>query len=241
MPAIVIAESFETGALGDYLRLSNCPGLTFVYSAGNGIFVADPHSGSQAAKLSNGLGSGGMGLSASSVELEAPSGATEIGFFLKIAAPDPVQTGSMVMAQIGWKPPGILSGSTEYLQTVFVYDAPGSLRLIGSVGGFDATYILTPDAWYEFNFKDTGDWSLSLVSGVVASGSLGPVPADRVLYATVNGEAGGLNTVDEFYYRPAPIEPPIARLYPRDDGLGIDGNARIHPPPKSRRIVGGHL
>lgn len=35
-------------------------------------------------------------------------------------------------------------------------------------------------------------------------------------------------------------ESPKTRLYPRDDSLGLSAGPRIHPPPRSRRIAGGH-
>lgn len=201
-PVIVFAESFETGTLGDYLRESDCPGLTYVYEDGCGIFIADPHSGSQAAELNDGVG--GPGLSSSTMELETPAGASEVGFYFKVSSAVTYFPGGRVQLNTGWRPVGGGVGSSE---TVQIDIDPYALTLHSTdTLGYDSTVSFALDTWHEVNIKDDGTWYVSDGSTVLDISGLNPLPDDRVLWVGAAGITGsGHGTaVDDFYYRPAP-------------------------------------
>lgn len=58
---------------------------------------------------------------------------------------------------------------------------------------------------------------------------------------------GDLLYIDDLDFTRLPFVPlvqaarPVTRLYPRDDAAGLSSAPRIHPPPRARRIIGGHL
>lgn len=110
--------------------------------------------------------------------------------------------------------------------------------------------------WHRLAWRPTGAWEVATAGGsVLASGSLTPIPRDyadptgeglRVqveadLFYTGGGGEGTFNgagaLVDDLYVwlRGGPA----TRIYPRDDSRGISGPARVWPPPKSNRLIGG--
>lgn len=207
-PALVIAEGFETGTLGDYLRLADCPGLTSVYAAGGGTFVADPHSGDQAALLFH--DSGGGSLTPSTLSLDVPDVlATEVGLFFKAISGAPATMTAKFM--VGSRKFTGLGSPIELWAEVDTSTLELRVREMPiSGGGSDNTYTLVQDDWYELNGNYDGDWVLTNGGGVVASGSVGATPENYALFASALGQgvsdasfAGDLVT-DDFYYRPPP-------------------------------------
>lgn len=115
----------------------------------------------------------------------------------------------------------------------------------------DGVVIDTTQQWFKFNWLPGGDWSIGPLSGApFLTGSIPQMPhAPAGPTDVVNFGVQVRRLIDISYPGPCLMDnlaiylggQPVTRCYPRDDGNGIDGNSRIHPPPKSRRIVGGHL
>lgn len=115
--------------------------------------------------------------------------------------------------------------------------------------------ILTRGQWYRIAVDlpggNTGSISIETEAGdvVYAQAFADLDPPDPARGMRVRAAVSGANTiptwmVDDFtvaYLEDSAAKLPAVRLFPRDDGLGLSSAARIFPPPKSRRIAGGHL
>lgn len=100
--------------------------------------------------------------------------------------------------------------------------------------------------WYEFALLDTGYWCLTAGGATVLDGSIGArtagdwyIGATADLTALVDGADPGSGVVDSLWLYGV-TNAPACRLFPREDGRGMSSAPRIHPAPRSGRIIGGH-
>lgn len=115
-----------------------------------------------------------------------------------------------------------------------------------SPGIHDLTWSMDTDLYASLGFSSTALWSHPGGAATWEDAWTNWVqPPDFPSWLQVDGlSIGGACAYTIHIYELSFVyttgAPPVARLWPRDDGRGISSAPRIVPPPKANRIIGGY-
>jgi hypothetical protein len=99
-------------------------------------------------------------------------------------------------------------------------------------------------AWMDIGLRrGDGWWVRDLEGGTYLAASYPwTIPAGSLSWSLSCEQENSSNRtmVDTIYGYPGSNSRPAVRMFPRDDGRGMSSAPRIHPAPKSGRIIGGY-
>lgn len=132
------------------------------------------------------------------------------------------------------------------LETVVDQTTTVTLTDFVDTGGFEPS-----GAWLEISFHESSGWNVrnGRTGSLIAHGdypwSIPPGAAWSLNYRPnadgPSGPSGSVRgAVDNLYGWPGSAAAAAVRLFPRDDGRGMSSAPRIHPAPRSGRVIGGH-
>lgn len=105
--------------------------------------------------------------------------------------------------------------------------------------------------WLEVSLTKSGGWDVkngttgaTLAHGAYPYAIPRGAPWDLSMQPNSSGPSGASGSVvvyaDNVYGFAGSLTAPAVRMFPREDGRGMSSAPRIHPAPRSGRIIGGH-
>lgn len=233
-----VAANFEEGSAGATVNpaVADLLGIGMQQDGGSTItYTTESHGGALAARLAS--ASGLTILTSLGREVQGGGGWFKIK---AVSTPPPSSFESEVFAGVNITIPPF--GSTG----VYLRRVPGATGNFGIYSEVTDTLIHSTsiifDQWLYLSIDYAGHWEFGDAGGIIWSGVETPPATDlpvQYLWSASARLNGGITLVDDLWVTSGPTGPAV-RLYPRDDGRGMSSAPRIHPAPRSGRIIGGY-